>query len=111
MSKKVMFLMPSREYVLDGIRSALGLAVENMYAFGVVMYNDLNDLATNENDLKGYHMENVDWLRDMEGDCFTLPACNAENFGLTQTTIEEIGQQMREMEYIVPYGILRASKD
>ncbi len=108
---KVMFLMPSREYTLDGIRSALGLAVENMYAYGVVMYNDLKDMATNEKDMTEYHMENVEWLRDMEGDCYTLPECNAENFGLTQSNIEEIGQKMREMDYIIPYGIMRASKD
>jgi hypothetical protein len=107
---KVFFLMPSREYTLDGIRSALGLAVENMYAFGCVMYNDLNEMAVNEKDLKEYHMENVEWLRDMEGDCYTLPACNAENFGLTQTTLEEVGQKLREMEYIIPYGIMRADK-
>lgn len=107
---KVFFLMPSKEYVLDGIRSALGLAVENMYAYGCVMYNDLNDLAVNEKDLKEYHMENVEWLRDMEGDCYTLPECNAENHGLTQTSLEELGQKLREMEYIIPYGIMRADK-
>jgi hypothetical protein len=107
---KVLFLMPSREYVLDGIRSALGLAVENMYAYGCVMYNDLNELAVNEKDMKEYHMENVEWLRDMEGDCYTLPEANAANYGLTQTTLEELGQKMREMEYIIPYGIMRADK-
>ena len=108
---KVIFLMPSREYALDGIRSALGLAVENMYAYGCVMYNDLTDVSCSDKDMKEYHMENVEWLRDMEGDCFTLPECNAENFGLTQTTIEELGQKMREMEYIIPYGIMRAAKN
>lgn len=107
---KVFFLMPSREYTLDGIRSALGLAVENMYAYGCVMYNDMNDLSVNEKDMKEYHMENVEWLRDMEGDCFTLPECNAENFGLTQTNLEELGQKLREVEYIIPYGVMRADK-
>ncbi|MBU0680457.1 MAG: hypothetical protein KKD73_03455 [Proteobacteria bacterium] len=107
---KVIFLMPSREYTLDGIRSALGLAVENMYAFGCVMYNDLTDVACSDKDMKEYHMENVEWLRDMEGDCFTLPECNATNFGLTQMTLEELGQKMRDMEYIIPYGIMRADK-
>ena len=110
MSAKCFFLLPSREYTLDGIRSALGLAVENMYAYGCVMYNDMTDLATNEKDMKEYHMENVEWLRDMEGDVFTIPECNAENFGLTQTTLEEVGQKLRDAEYIIPYGILRADK-
>lgn len=108
---KVIFLLPSREYSLDGIRSALGLAVENMYAYGCVMYNDLTDVSCSDKDVKEYHMENVEWLRDMEGDCYTLPECNAENFGLTQTTLEELGQKMREMDYIIPYGIMRADKN
>ena len=38
---KVCFMYRHEDYAIDGIRSALGLAVENMYSYGVVMDTDL----------------------------------------------------------------------
>lgn len=105
MSKKVCFMYPSSEYILDGVRSALGLAVENMYAYGVVMNNEITDEQMTE-----YHKENIDWIRDMEGEIFTIPDGNVEKHGLVKMTLEELGQKLREMEYIVPYGIMRSDK-
>jgi len=103
MSKKACFLFVNKEYTLDGIRSALGLAVENMYAYGVVMYNELTDVSE-------YHKENIEWVRDMEGDVFTTVEANVEKNGLTPITLEEIGEKLRDMDIIVPYGIMRSDK-
>lgn len=105
MSKKVCFMYPSSEYILDGVRSALGLAVENMYAYGVVMNNEITDEQMTE-----YHKENIDWIRDMEGEIFTIPDGNVEKYGLVKMTLEELGQKLRDMEYIVPFGIMRSDK-
>jgi len=100
MSKKVSFLLVNSMYSLDGIRSTLGLAVENMYAFANIMYNELPEL--NE-----YHKENIEWLRDMEGEVFSTVQANCDNHGLAPITLEEIGQQLRDMDIIIPYGIMR----
>ncbi len=103
MSKKVGFLLVNKEYTLDGIRSTLGLAVENMYSYAYIMNNELGDLSD-------YHRENIDWVRDMEGEVYTTVDANVEKHGLTKITLEEIGQQLRELDIIVPYGILRSDK-
>lgn len=105
MSKKVCFMYPSSEYILDGVRSALGLAVENMYAYGVVMYNEID-----ENLMTDYHKENIDWIRDMEGEIFSIPDGNVEKYALVKITLEELGQKLRDMDLIVPYGIMRSDK-
>lgn len=97
MSKKVCFMYPSENYILDGVRSALGLAVENMYAYGVVMYTDLPEISE-------YHAENIDWVRDMEGEIYTIPASNVEKHGLVKMSLEELGQKLRDMDIIVPFG-------
>ena len=104
MSKKVCFMYPSSEYIFDGVRSALGLAVENMYAFGVVMKNEVAEI----ND---YNKENIEWMRDMEGDVYSIPEGNVEKHGLTKITLEELGQKLKEMDVIVPYGIMRSTED
>ena len=103
MSKKVAFLLVNSDYTLDGTRSALGLAVENMYANAYVLNNEIAEMSD-------YHKENIDWLRDMESDVFSTVDANVERHGLTKITLEEIGQQLRETEYIVPYGIMRSDK-
>jgi len=103
MSKKCAFLLVNSDYTLDGTRSALGLAVENMYANAYVLYNEIPEMSD-------YHRENIDWLRDMESDVYSTVDANVERHGLTKITLEEIGQQLREAEYIIPYGIMRSDK-
>ena len=105
MSKKVCFMYPSNDYLLDGVRSALGLAVENMYAYGVVLNTEIE-----ENQMTDYHKENIDWVRDMEGEIYSIPDANVEKYGLVKMTLEELGQKLRDMDIIVPYGIMRSDK-
>ena len=96
--KKVCFMYRHEDYTHDGIRSALGLAVENMYAYGVVMDNELE--AFDE-----YTQETIEMLRDMEGDILSTVSANVEKSNLTGITIEELGEKLREMTHIIPYGI------
>lgn len=98
MSKKVLFLYRNEDYALDGMRSALGLAVENQFSFGVVTSVELPELDD-------YNKENIDWIRDMEGDILSSVPANCDKNGLTPITLEEIGQKMREMDFVIPYGI------
>lgn len=97
--KKVCLLYRHKDYAVDGIRSALGLAVENMYAFGVVLDTTLGAFDQNT-------VESIEMLRDMEGDIFSTVPANVENNDLTPITIEELGEKLREMTHIVPYGII-----
>ena len=99
MSKKVCFISRHKDYVHDGMRSALGLAVENMYAYCAII--DVEVPLFDE-----YNKGNVDWIRDMEGEVYSNVDANVETNELTKISIEELGQKMREMEIIVPYGII-----
>ncbi len=96
--KKVCFMYRHEDYALDGIRSALGLAVENMYAYGVVMDKELE--AFDE-----YTQETIEMLRDMEGDIYSTIPANVEKSNLTDISLEELGEKLRDMSLIIPYGI------
>lgn len=96
--KKVCFLYRNKEYALDGIRSALGLAVENMYSYGVILDSEIDALDE-------YHQESIEMLRDMEGDIYSTVQANAEQNELSPITIEELGEKLREMTITIPYGI------
>ena len=99
--KKVCLMYRNKDAAIDGIRSALGLAVENMYAYGCVMdeveMDKLNEL----------NLESIDMLRDMEGEIYSTKASNCELNGLKPITLEEIGEKLRDMTHIIPYGIIK----
>ena len=96
--KKAFFMYRNKDYAVDGIRSALGLAVENMYSFGLVMDCELEKLDE-------HNMESIEMLRDMEGDIFTTVPANTENNGFESMTLEEVGEKLREMDIVIPYGL------
>ena len=82
---------------IDGMRSALGLAVENMYAYGVVL--DTEIAALDEN-----NQESIEMLRDMEGEIYSTVPAVCEANGLEPITIEELGEKLRDMTVVIPYG-------
>lgn len=100
MSKKVCFLLRSstEKDILDGLRSTLGLAVANHFSNAVVMNTELAPFDD-------YNKENIEWIRDMEGEVFSTVPANVEKNELTAITLEELGQKLRDMDYIVPYGV------
>jgi hypothetical protein len=96
--KKVCLLYRNKDYAIDGIRSALGLAVENMYAYGVVMDTEIEQLDE-------LTQESIEMLRDMEGDVYSTVPENVDKNGFEAISIEELGEKLREMTHIIPYGI------
>ncbi len=95
--KKVCLMYRHEDYAVDGIRSALGLAVENMYAYGVVIGKDLPEFDE-------MTKESIEMLRDMEGDIYSTEQANVETNDFSAISIEELGEKLREMTHIIPYG-------
>lgn len=82
--------------ISDALRSTLGQSVANHYSFAAILNHELAPFDE-------YNAENVDWIRDMEGDVYSTVPANVDKNGLTAITIEELGQKLREMDVIVPY--------
>jgi hypothetical protein len=68
-----------------------------MYSYGVVIDKELPQLDE-------LTKESIEMLRDMEGDVFTTVQADVEKNDFTPITIEELGEKLREMTHIVPYG-------
>jgi hypothetical protein len=96
--KKAFFMYRNKDYAVDGIRSALGLAVENMYSYGVIMDCEIEKLDE-------HNIESIEMLRDMEGEVYTTVPANQEKNGFELLTLEEVGEKLREMDIIIPYGL------
>jgi hypothetical protein len=101
---KVCFLMVKGEEendTLDAMRSTLGLSVANHYSFAAVLDHELKPFDD-------YNAENLEWIRDMEGDVYTNVQANADQNGLTFITLEELGKKLQEMDLVIPYGVKRS---
>ena len=96
--KKVCFMYKNKDYAIDGMRSALGLAVENMYSYGVVLDTEIDKMDDNQ-------QESIEMLRDMEGEIYSNVPAVCEANSLEPITVEELGEKLREMTVIIPYGV------
>lgn len=96
--KKAFFIIRNKDYALDGMRSGLGLAVENMYSFAHLLDVEIDKLDDN-------NLDRLEMLRDMEGEVYSNVQANVENNGFEPMSVEELGEKLREMDVIVPYGI------
>lgn len=96
--KKAFFIIRHKDYALDGMRSALGLAVENMYSFAHLLDTEIDKLDDNNQD-------RLEMLRDMEGEVYSNVQANVDKNGFEPMSVEELGEKLREMDIIIPYGI------
>ena len=69
-----------------------------MYSYGVVLDTEIDKLDENQ-------QESLEMLRDMEGDVFSNVPSACEANGLEAITIEELGEKLREMTVVIPYGV------
>ena len=93
--KKVAFLVRSQDELWEGMRSSLGLVIENNYVTMVVLDQEVE--MTDE------YKENLEWFVDMEGEYYSNVPANVEKHGFQPITMEELGEKLKDMDYIVPF--------
>ncbi len=92
--KHVAFIIRDRDNDWEGIRSSLGLAVENFWVHTFVLDHEV--------DMTDDVRENLEWLSDMECTYYSNHPENIRN-GFQPITIDELGVKLREMDLIIPF--------
>ncbi len=93
--KKVAFLIRTREDQWEGLRSSLGLALENNRVTMVVLDHEV--------EMTEAYRENLELFLEMDGECYSNLPTNVERYGFKPITLEELGEKLKEMDWIIPF--------
>lgn len=98
---KVAFLVNKSENSWEGLRSGLGLLVENMWV--AVFFIDTEvELPAAKSDEE--FSENLEMLEDLEGEVYTNVQANVDKWGYFQyMTLEEMLPKIKEYQLVVPF--------
>jgi hypothetical protein len=91
---KVAFLVRTKDELWEGLRSSLGLIIENNEVMMTVLDQEV--------EMTPEYRENLEWFLEMEGRIYSNHPANQEH-GFEAVTIEELGEKLKEMDFIVPF--------
>jgi len=100
--EKIAFVVRKSLDSWEGLRSTLGVLVENLY--GRVFFIDC-PIELPESKSEEEFAENLEMLEDLEGEAYTNHQADAERFEFLKfATLEEMLPLIKEYDLVVPFG-------
>ncbi len=95
MGKKVAVLIKDKDRQYEGLRSSLGLLLED-HAVSMFVLN-------HEVEMTEEYEDNMGFIDEMGGARYSNVAANVEKYGFQQVTLDEIPWKLRENDIVIPF--------
>ncbi|MFH1964998.1 MAG: hypothetical protein ABIJ42_05595 [Acidobacteriota bacterium] len=95
MGKKVAVLIKDKARQYEGLRSSLGLLLENHIVSMFVLNHEI--------ELTEEYYDNMGFIDEMEGVRYSNVTDNINKYGFKPVTLEEAALKLRENEVVIPF--------
>jgi hypothetical protein len=95
MGKKVAVLIKDKENIYEGLRSSLGLCLEDHIVSMFVLNHEVE--MTEE------YQDNMEFLEEMEGTRYSNNKANVEKYGFEWIDSKDIGSKINENDLVIPF--------
>ncbi len=95
MGKKVAVLIKDKARQYEGLRSSLGLLLDNHIVSMFVLNHEI--------ELTEEYQDNMGFIDEMDGARYSNVTENATKYGFQSVTLEEIALKLKENEVIIPF--------
>ena len=94
--KKEAVLIKDVDQQYEGLRTSLGLLLEDAEVQMIVLNNEIGKMD------EAYH-ENMEFLDEMEGERFSNNPANVDKYGFKYITIADIAARINESDIVIPF--------
>ena len=94
--KKAVVLIKDTDQQYEGLRTSLGLLLEDTEVAMVVLHHEIADMDEAYND-------NMEFLDEMEGERFSNNSANVEKYGFKYATLTEISAKINDADVVIPF--------
>ena len=95
MGKKVAVLIKHKNRQYEGLRTSLGLVLEDHQVSMFVLNHEV--------ELSEAYKDNMQYLEEMEGERFSNVEANVEKYGFKPVTLVKLAAHLKEYELIIPF--------
>jgi len=93
--KRVAVLVKDKERQYEGLRSSLGLLLENHKVSMFVLDHEI--------DMTEEYQDNMGFIDEMGGSRFSNVPANVGKYGFQPVTLEDLPGKLRESELVIPF--------
>ena len=94
--KKAVVLIRDVAQQYEGLRTSLGLLLEDTEVAMVVLHHEIANMDE-------AYSDNMEFLDEMEGERFSNNSANVENYGFKYATMKDIGAKLNEADVVIPF--------
>jgi hypothetical protein len=94
--KKAVVLIKDIEKQYEGLRTSLGLLLEDTEVTMVVLHHEIANMDE-------AYSDNMEFLDEMEGERFSNNSANVEKYGFKYATLSDVAAKLNGADVVIPF--------